>query len=165
MLQLPSYLPTFLTKQQGQPSTLLFCRDIFLPFEVCVYCTCYYPCNWYYICNTANYILLGKIANINPVSFCQVSRKMEWNGVVRCSQNGGRVKIRQNEKKQQKSRVQRKYLGIFPNNTTSQKQGKILKTNFQRFALLAQSVARVTLNHKVRGSSPLQGQCSIFTPS
>ena len=34
-------------------------------------------------------------------------------------------------------------------------EGAIL--HFQRFALLAQSVARVTLNHKVRGSSPLQG--------
>ena len=33
----------------------------------------------------------------------------------------------------------------------------LLKGDFRRSALLAQSVARVTLNHKVRGSSPLQG--------
>ena len=35
----------------------------------------------------------------------------------------------------------------------------------QRFALLAQSVARVTLNHKVRGSSPLQGFSLSFLRS
>ena len=36
-------------------------------------------------------------------------------------------------------------------------------TDIVDLALLAQSVARVTLNHKVRGSSPLQG--FIFFPS
>ena len=35
--------------------------------------------------------------------------------------------------------------------------GVLSYTHLQRVALLAQSVARVTLNHKVRGSSPLQG--------
>ena len=32
----------------------------------------------------------------------------------------------------------------------------------QIIALLAQSVARMTLNHKVRGSSPLQGYLFFF---
>ena len=34
--------------------------------------------------------------------------------------------------------------------------------HLHRNALLAQWVARVTLNHKVRGSSPLQGWCLFF---
>ena len=39
-------------------------------------------------------------------------------------------KIRQKEKKQQKSRVMEKHLDTYPNNTTFSKQGKILKAIF-----------------------------------
>ena len=41
--------------------------------------------------------------------------------------------------------------------TNTNSPSLFLSKNHNKLALLAQSVARVTLNHKVRGSSPLQG--------
>ena len=45
-------------------------------------------------------------------------------------------KIRQKEKKQQKSKVLRKHLDTYPNNTIFLKQGKILKTIFSSLRLV-----------------------------